>query len=290
MAPLYFGYGSNLDVVDWMRWCAGHGVDPTCLRPVRPGWLPDMEPVFDYRSVVRGGGALGIRRAPGKLAAGHLFELTREGWEALDRKEGVPARYRRLDCRVLDARGGEHAAITYEVAPEQRKAFTPPTQDYLDICRRGRGTFGVPLEDLEAAAAGVAVAACSALFVYGTLMQGEQRFVRLESHGIASLAPAWVRGRLVDHGAYPGLVCDGATMVHGELVYCTDIAATLRATDHVELFHGFGHPDNLYRRALVEAQTDDGRRTLAWTYVTSRPDAPVIPLGSWRTHRAVKGS
>jgi gamma-glutamylcyclotransferase (GGCT)/AIG2-like uncharacterized protein YtfP len=289
MAPLYFGYGSNLDIVDWLRWCAGHRVDPTCLRPVRPGWLPDMELVFDYRSVLRGGGALGVQPAPGKLAAGHLFELTREGWEALDRKEGVPNRYRRLECRVLDPLGGEHRAVTYEVAPEQRTGFTPPTPEYLEICRRGRGMYGVPSEDLEAAAVGSAVPACNALFVYGTLMQGEQRFARLQ--GIAAISPAWVRGRLLDHGAYPGLVCESpASAVQGELVRCEDIAATLRETDPVELFHGFGHADNLYRRALVEAHEADGSRTLAWTYVTLQTQAPTIAGGSWRAHRAAAAS
>jgi gamma-glutamylcyclotransferase (GGCT)/AIG2-like uncharacterized protein YtfP len=55
------------------------------------------------------------------------------------------------------------------------------------------------------------------LFVYGTLLAGEREHARLA--GAERLGPARTEAifQLVDLGAYPALVADGTTAIHGEL-------------------------------------------------------------------------
>ena len=88
---VYFAYGSNLDWQNWSEFCARHGADPHCMKPIEPAFLPDVELVFNYRSVLREGGALNIRPRKGQVVHGMLFEVTDRGWEVLDRKESVAA-------------------------------------------------------------------------------------------------------------------------------------------------------------------------------------------------------
>jgi hypothetical protein len=149
----YFGYGSNLDATDWQGFCATQSLTAS-LQPQGPAWLPDHELAFDYRSERRGGGALNVRPRIGGAASGFLFGVDEAALAALDRKEGVPRFYRRLDCVVLDADGMERRALTYQVIPERLTSFTAPSPDYLDVCRRGRREHGQTLDDLEHVAAG----------------------------------------------------------------------------------------------------------------------------------------
>ena len=69
-APLYFGYGSNLNAADMQRWADERSVPPLNLQPLEPVWLPDYVPVFDYYSRSRQGGALNLRPHRGGLTAG----------------------------------------------------------------------------------------------------------------------------------------------------------------------------------------------------------------------------
>ena len=71
---VYFAYGSNLDWRDWSKFCARHNADPRCMKPIGPALLPDVELVFNYRSVLREGGALNIRPRKGQVVYGVLFD------------------------------------------------------------------------------------------------------------------------------------------------------------------------------------------------------------------------
>src|SRR5271168_2880219 len=94
MAQLYFAYGSNLDNTDWAAWCTRNGFDPGCIQAIGPAVLPDVELVFDYHSQGRCGGVLNLRPRLGQCVDGMLFEVSDEGNEALDAKEGAPYVYR----------------------------------------------------------------------------------------------------------------------------------------------------------------------------------------------------
>lgn len=114
------------------------------------------------------------------------------------------------------------------------------------------------------------------IFVYGTLLRGEDNhhFLRSASYlGSARTAP---RFQLFDVGPYPALVDGGAMAVVGEL-YEVDVE-TLAALDDLE-----DHPE-VYRR--TEISLDDGTVAQAYLLVgASAEGLAVIASGDWRQRR-----
>ena len=108
-----------------------------------------------------------------------------------------------------------------------------------------------------------------AIFVYGTLKQGEVR-ERCWPRPPVSVESATACGALYDLGSYPALV-EGQDTVAGELwtLEPADMQATLAALDRVEGFAG--QPDDWYRRVVIECQTDTAV-VRAWTYRFAQPD------------------
>ncbi len=121
------------------------------------------------------------------------------------------------------------------------------------------------------------------VFVYGTLMLGEEREAAIRG-ALPSVAPVdgWVTGALVHLGAWPGLV-GGVSQVHGELFLTTELATLLAVLDPIEDFAGFETPPTEYVRVVVPVTTDSGR-VWAWAYryVGDMTHAVPIPSGRWR--------
>ena len=111
------------------------------------------------------------------------------------------------------------------------------------------------------------------LFVYGTLRAEEHNhrmLVGAEPFGRARTTP---RFRMVDLGAYPAIVADGATSIEGE-VYEVD-AATLARLDRFE-----GHP-RFYTRTRIALE--DGAAAQAYLLRAAQVvGRPLIPSGDWR--------
>ena len=280
---LYFAYGSNLEAQDLARF----GLS---LSAVARAYLPDRRLAFTHASTSRGGGVLDVAEARGSAVEGMLFRLDPAAARALDEKENRGHRYRRVETVALDEDGRERAAFVYEVEPAEREAFVAPAPGYLDVVRRGYRAHGLDDAPLEAAAIGTPhFGPVRSLFVYGTLMAGEERAPHLARQGMTAAAPAQVRGTLIDLGAYPGLVLDGApTPVAGELYAIADPGRLFAALDPVEDFRGFGVAGSHYRRTIVRAARGCAS-VPAWTYVYAGPHdgREVIASGSWR-RRAVE--
>jgi gamma-glutamylcyclotransferase (GGCT)/AIG2-like uncharacterized protein YtfP len=292
---MYFAYGSNLDREDWAAFCARHGADPDCLRPLGTALLPDAELVFNYRSPVRGGGALNLAPRRGQVVQGVLFEVTGEGWEVLDAKEGVASgRYAR-SARVAIAGGGATVpVVTYEVVRERLERHVAPTAAYVETVSRGLAAHGLSRAPLDAAARGApSPPLVEGLFVYGTLMRGESRFPAMAAHRPRRVLLARGPGRLHEtSGDYPMMDLEGAAAtdaVRGEYMAVAGLAPALETLDAVEDFAGYGHPANEYVRTLVEIDAGEGRPRLAWTYAACdrRVMGPRIASGCWRSHRGV---
>jgi len=110
------------------------------------------------------------------------------------------------------------------------------------------------------------------VFVYGSLLSGEQNHPFLRTARLLGEARTALCFELLDLGVFPALV-PGAAAVRGEL-YEVD-AETLAALDELE-----DHPD-VYRR--TEIPLGDGTRALAYLLVGAPPgDARVIASGDWR--------
>ena len=188
---LYFGYGSNLNQADFSGFCRrrGHRAE---LRPVGPAWLADSEPVFRYRSVSRGGGVVDFRPRLGGALPGMLYALDEPSWRALDDKEHPS--YRRVPGTALTEDGRAHPVITYEVVPELRGPFEAPHHDYLGLVVEGLRAWALPEELHVAAARGqTGPARPDALFVYGTLLQGEKRHALIADSATSTRTSAGVR-------------------------------------------------------------------------------------------------
>ncbi|NIO40733.1 MAG: hypothetical protein GTO41_11475, partial [Burkholderiales bacterium] len=139
---VYFAYGSNLDSHNWAEFCARYDADPTCMKPIGPALLPDCELVFNYRSVIRAGGALNIRERKGHVVHGALFEVSESGWDLLDIKESVAVGcYQRITHMAI-VRGGRTLPVTtYQVTAQRQEGFVPPSEEYAQIVSRGMASF-----------------------------------------------------------------------------------------------------------------------------------------------------
>ena len=291
---LYFAYGSNLDAENWREFCARHSAQPESMRPVGPAMLPDVELVFNYRSVLRPGGALNIRQRKGQFVHGALFEVSEHGWDILDLKESVAAGcYRRITHTAITAGGKTVPVVTYQVTRQRTEGFVPPSDVYTRIVRRGLAAFGLPEHQYEKAATDeIAHKEVDGVFVYGTLMTGESRHSAIVRHEPHELHPAHAPGRLHETSEdYPTLDVhhdDADACVRGEFVQFSDTAQVLEALDHVEEFRGYGLHRQEYVRSLLEVDAGRGSRRLAWTYVTGDRSllGRHIESGCWRSHRA----
>jgi gamma-glutamylcyclotransferase (GGCT)/AIG2-like uncharacterized protein YtfP len=292
---LHFGYGSNLDLQDWTAFCRANGFDPECLEPVGRAALPDHELVFDYYSPSRGGGALNVRPKVGQVVDGYLFRVAAEGWRALDRKEGVKAGcYERFETVALLPDGSQVPVRTYRACKHQLKPFQRPTAEYLEICRRGRERFGLGTEMLDAVAEGCeADAEVLAVFAYGSLVRGGDRFPIVEEFGVKCALMAHALGDLYDCGAWPALALrpngDEFQRVAGDFLVPHDLAGLLERLDRIEGFRGFGGEQHLFRRTLIDVDVDHGRPRRAWVYVMDRAPAGarLIEGGDWRRYQRV---
>ena len=143
MSAPYFGYGSNLDAADVIRFAKERGEHfaESDFRGER-AWLPDHRPIFHYHSNSRGGGALDVTPAKGSIAPGALLRASDRAWSLLDVKEGAGARYVQTPVVVCRQGGELQRATTYTVLPEWRRdEHVPPTPAYLMALRRGYSAY-----------------------------------------------------------------------------------------------------------------------------------------------------
>ena len=286
---LYFGYGSNLNAPDLKRWCKTEGAAFPLGRSLGAARIPDMELCFDYESNRRKTGVLDLRSRVGQVVEGKIFEVNDGGWEVLDRKEGVPTNcYERLAMHVLRDTGELVEATTYTVLPRRRREFVEPNADYIRVVRNGLRSFGLAVDQFEAASRNQPVPlVVDALFVYGTLIRGEPNFdVLTGGRELECALPATMTGRMVDLGCYPAVVREGRGQVHGEFVRVRDLAGTLCRLDQLEGFHGYD-ANSLYHRVTVRVDIGGSQSRDAWTYVLadSGGDHPVVASGNWREYQ-----
>ena len=291
MSDYHFGYGSNLDLDDWKKWCDARGRKSSEMQ-AEPGifFLPDYELDFHYYSGCRGGGALDVVELPGHVVAGKLFKVTGDGWGSLDEKEGVPNYYERKQVEVLSENGEQRTAITYVVTQDKvEENHVPPAPGYIEIVERAYDHYGItkshPWAKEQLAASGkgkVTKSAVDHLFIYGTLRDGEERSEILSKFSSKVYKDCKIRGRLIDlPEGYPGLISGDGTVV-GEIHHTPNIQNALKdekyGLDMIEWFEGYGEDGSLFHRVLTHSND-----TPCWTYVYagSPDDGPVIESGDW---------
>jgi len=139
MAPntsWYFAYGSNLSRAQ-MRARAGQ-----ILEEIN-GELKNYELRFNKKS--RGGSATAnIQPTPGKSVHGVLYRIPESSYRNLDRFEGVPEHYRRIEVRVTAIDGREIPAQAF-IASKVEKGLRPVAH-YLQTILDGAAEHGLPAD------------------------------------------------------------------------------------------------------------------------------------------------
>ncbi len=279
---LYFGYGSNLNAADWSRWCSVNDYAETSFntsfKKVANAWLADYRSGFTVHSKTRNGGVLDIVEAKGCVTPGVLFEVNEDAVAKLNRKEGCPGFYRKVNIVVQTVEGFKKA-FTYQVVSPQGDCI-PPSEEYARIVSEGLKANGLDDEHIRLASRGKEMTANPKVFVYGTLRTGERLAGNLAD---CPRKPGQIRGRLYNLGWFPGLYLDcGGVPVTGEVATITpEILARL---DNIEGFHGY-NTQSLYHRVWLpkEIWGDDGG---CWTYVYAKPESQLgddkrIESGDW---------
>lgn len=134
--PLYFAYGSNLDVSQMQQRCAAP------VRLVAPGCLRGYALAFTAYSSSWAGGVADVVLAPQHEVWGLVYELSLEALARLDVYEGYPHLYTRFQSCVATAQGVLRAVWIYTVVNKQ--AFMPPSARYLDVLRHAARRFDFP--------------------------------------------------------------------------------------------------------------------------------------------------
>ena len=144
---LYFAYGSNLNLGDLSRYERENTANLEKLfedtTNILDGifFLPDYQLQFPLRSPSRGAGVLYVTTKLVHAVAGKLFEV--ENWDLLNKKEGAPNFYEKIEVTVIDESGKTFDAFTYVVSSKSKVEYVKPNPDYVQIVSDGYTEFGI---------------------------------------------------------------------------------------------------------------------------------------------------
>ena len=135
---LYFSYGSFLDSETLRRHAPS-------ARFVTKAVLPNYEVQFNFLSKTYSGGVTGIEPAPGRVARGVVYDVSKEDLRHLDTIEGVPEGiYFRQRVLVVDEGGSLLEAETYRTT--EPKGPFKTTRRYLGLMLKGANEHGLDPE------------------------------------------------------------------------------------------------------------------------------------------------
>ena len=132
----FFAYGSNMSRAHF-RSRVGE------IAEEQVGKLENYEIVFNKKA--RGGSATAnIRPAPGKNVYGVLYRIAEPALRSLDRFQGAPEHYRRIEVSVTAADGNKIAAQAY-IATKVEKGLRPAGH-YLQSILDAAAEHNLPAE------------------------------------------------------------------------------------------------------------------------------------------------
>jgi cation transport regulator ChaC len=138
-AAWYFAYGSNMNRAQFRSRA------PQMLEEINAE-LKNYELVFNKK--VRGGTAsANIQQAPGKSVHGVLYRISEITFKSLDRYEGAPVHYRRIEVKVNAADGREMNAQVF-IAAKVEKGLKPASH-YVQTILTGAEEHGLSPEYLD---------------------------------------------------------------------------------------------------------------------------------------------
>ncbi len=139
----YFAYGSSM-----LRAQIAQRLGADKIQEERAARLDNHELIFTKQ--VRGGsGSASIQTSPGNTVFGVLYRLPESALKILDRFEGVPMHYRRIEASVtlLEGDGQKIAASVYIAAKPKRGL--KPDRLYLQKLIEGATEHHLPADYIE---------------------------------------------------------------------------------------------------------------------------------------------
>jgi len=124
----YFAYASNLSPKQMLARCPD-------AKPKFTVTLPNHELIFTGWSRQWRGGVASIKLCKGKKVIGAIYEISERCLRSLDKYEGYPTTYARMNIIVFTDLGDPIEAITY-VKIEQSEE-TEASQEYLATIQQG---------------------------------------------------------------------------------------------------------------------------------------------------------
>ena len=282
---LVVSYGSNTDLYDLDIYAKRNGFPENRFNFESVVRVPDYKLAFDTYSKNRGGGVLNIQPSIGHAIEACLFSTDRIGLEILRKKEAVPYKYEEKPIIVIDKDGAEISAITYIVKPELRGPHCAPSEEYLQICAIGYKQYYIDSDNLLLAAKNEPQVPVSALFAYGTLMRGEERFPVIQQTGLSCALTGVCPGTLSTNGNFPALNLGSEYFSKGDYFVSNDISVLLRKTDAIEGFYGFGSENNFFRRTCLDVDAGGLGPRPAWVYTMDTQLDKNIETNDWRDYK-----
>jgi cation transport regulator ChaC len=124
----YFAYASNLNRKQMSQRCPNS-------KPKFIATLPNYKLIFTGWSRQWRGGTASIKPLRGEKVIGAVYEISEADLKVLDKHEGYPTTYNRLNVTVWSDTGDPVETVTYikvEQSPETR-----PSQEYLSAIQQG---------------------------------------------------------------------------------------------------------------------------------------------------------
>ncbi len=124
----YFAYGSNINRKQMRERCPDS-------KPVSHATLPNYKLVFVGWLRQWRGGVASIKLFRGGRVLGAIYEISQGDLGRLDKYEGYPSSYHRLNVTVFDEDGEPIEAITYIKSGQLEE--TLPSKEYLAVIQQG---------------------------------------------------------------------------------------------------------------------------------------------------------
>jgi gamma-glutamylcyclotransferase (GGCT)/AIG2-like uncharacterized protein YtfP len=142
MNALVFAYGSNLCFTQMLTRCPS-------ARFVERAHLTGFSLIFASFSIKWTGGVAGLAIAKDARTPGVIYSISSNDLVKLDRIEGTPYFYERVDLHVRTSREMRRV-YTYALI-KGRDFILPPSKDYLATIKRGYSMWKLPVTPLNRA-------------------------------------------------------------------------------------------------------------------------------------------
>ena len=130
----YFAYGSNLSKKQMMERCPDS-------KPMFVVTLPNYKLIFVGWSRQWRGGVATIKPLRGEKVLGGIYEVSERDLRRLDKYEGHPDIYTRVNVAVTNEFGNRIEAVTYIKVGQLEE--TPSSRVYLSAIQQGYKDWGI---------------------------------------------------------------------------------------------------------------------------------------------------